>query len=243
MSDATAISWTDHTFNPWLGCQRISPACDNCYAAEWDKRFGGTHWDKGNPPRAMSDANWKKPAKWQRLALELCKRPRVFCGSMCDVFDKRAPEGQRGRLYDVIRSTPMLDWQLLTKRAPNIAKFLPDDWGNGYHNVWLGVTVEDVLFGKPRIDILRQIPARIRFLSIEPLLEDLRELDLTGIHWVIIGGESGPGCRTMNPHWVDSVIEQCRAQNVAVWFKQWGGNTKDKGGHLINDQIIQEWPV
>ncbi|MDH5447262.1 MAG: phage Gp37/Gp68 family protein [Gammaproteobacteria bacterium] len=242
MAEQTQISWTDSTFNPWWGCQRISPACDNCYAAALDHRTGGSYWETGNKPRAMSDANWKKPLRWHHEAQVHGNPRKVFCGSMCDVFDKNAPDGQRERLFELIRQTPMLQWQLLTKRPTNIEKYLPDDWGDGYDNVWLGVTVEDCKYGLPRIDVLKNIPARIRFLSVEPLLQDLGNINLTGIDWVIIGGESGPCSRPMSPEWVDNVMHQCRRQNVAVWFKQWGGNKKDKGGCLVHDAEIKQWP-
>ena len=206
MATTTQISWTDHTFNPWWGCTKVSPGCDNCYAEILDKRFGGNHWEKA-APRIMSDENWKKPHTWNK------KYPdsKVFCGSMCDVFDKNAPEGQRDRLWETIHETPQLQWQLLTKRAPNIEKYLPSDWGNGYKNVWLGVTVEDHKHGLPRIDILRQIPAKTRFLSIEPLLEDIGEINLSGINWVIVGGESGKNARPIFFQWVDSIRKQCKS--------------------------------
>ena len=242
MAEETAISWTDSTFNPWWGCQRISPACDHCYAAALDHRTGGDYWEKGNKPRAMSEANWKKPPKWNLLAINSGNRYRVFCGSMCDVFDKNAPAGQRDRLFTLIRETEHLDWQLLTKRPTNIIKYLPDDWGEGYDNVWLGTTVEDVEYGLPRIDVLRKTPAKLRFLSVEPLLQNLGEVDLTGIDWVIIGGESGPQAREMKLSWVNNLIIQCRGQNVPIWFKQWGGKGKDKGGCLFGGKEIKEWP-
>ena len=136
----------------------------------------------------------------------------------------------------------MIDWQLLTKRAPNIEKCLPYDWCDGYGNVWLGVTVENRAHGLPRLDRLRNIPAKVRFLSIEPLLEDLGSVDLSGIHWVIVGGESGALARPMEQAWADNVIRQCREQGVAVFFKQWGGRRADKGGCTIGGAEIKEFP-
>jgi protein gp37 len=168
-------------------------------------------------------------------------RRRVFCASMCDVFDKNAPNGARDRLWTLIRETPNLDWQLLTKRAPNIEKYLPSDWGNGYPNVWLGVTVENRANGLPRVDILREIPSVVRFLSIEPLLEDLGEVDLQGLHWVIAGGESGPNARPMEASWMFSIRRQCADQGIPFFFKQWGGR-RSKGGCEIDGFEVKEWP-
>lgn len=242
MAEVTGIAWTHHTFNPWWGCEAVSPGCERCYAAALDKRTGGSYWD-GVPPRTMSAHNWKQPDRWQRKAVAANERRRVFSGSMCDWADKRAPDGQRDRLWQVIRDTPMLDWQLLTKRAPNMVKYLPADWGEGYDNVWLGVTVENRAHGLPRLRHLREIPARVRFISAEPLLEDLGEIDLTGIHWCIIGGESGSRPRWMNPVWAQRLIARCREQDVQVFFKQWGGKKADKGGCVINGFELKEFPV
>jgi len=219
MSDITNIAWTDSTFNPWWGCTKVSPACDNCYAAALDRRTGGDYW--AGSLKTLSETNWQKPFTWNRKAAKASIRHRVFSGSMCDVFDNRADPALRARLFEVIRQTPWLDWQLLTKRAPNIAKMLPADWGNGWANVWLGVTCEDVANGLPRIEHLRKVPAVVRFMSIEPLLQDLGQIDLTGIHWVIVGGESGPGHRPMNSAWAENIRSQC--QNTAFFFKQSGG--------------------
>lgn len=248
MADKTEISWTDHTFNPWWGCTKIAPGCDNCYAAAFDKRVGGNHWAgpanaEADKPRLTGEANWKKPYQWNRLAEREGRRHRVFCGSMMDWCDKNAPTGARDKLWQVIRETPHLDWQLLTKRATLIERNLPEDWEDGYENVWLGVTVENVEYGHPRVEALRQIPAKVRFLSCEPLLEDITPIDLNGIGWVIIGGESGPGFRKMEEHWARNLVEHALFQTGAVWFKQWGGNTRDKGGSLIFGREIKSWPL
>jgi protein gp37 len=221
MADHTEIAWTDSTFNPWWGCTKIAPGCDHCYAAALDRRTGGDYW--GTQPKTLSESNWQKPHRWDRKAAQAGIRHRVFCGSMCDWCDKDAPEDQRDRLWGVIRSTPALDWQLLTKRAPRIKTCLPSDWATGYRNVWLGVTVENRKHGLPRIEHLREIPAHVRFLSVEPLLEDVGELDLTGIHWVIVGGESGPAARPMHPDWAGRVVAQCREQAVPVFSSSGAG--------------------
>jgi protein gp37 len=160
---------------------------------------------------------------------------------MCDWTDKNAPAGQRSRLWTLIRETPALDWQLLTKRAPNIKTCLPADWGSGYANVWLGVTVEDRKHGLPRIDLLRRIPSKVRFLSIEPLLEDLGELNLKDIHWVIVGGESGAKFRQMDLAWVENIRKQCFAQGIPFFYKQRGGN-RNMQECLLNGIEIKQWP-
>ncbi len=242
MAEITGIAWTDSTFNPWWGCVKVGPECANCYAATLDKRTGGDHWGIGTKPRAMSDNNWKNPTKWNRKAGEANRRHKVFCGSMCDWCDKNAPEGQRDRLWEMIRNTPNLDWQLLTKRAPNIKKYLPADWGDGYENVWLGVSCGDRKHGLPRVDTLRDIPAKVRFLSIEPLLEDLGKINLEGIHWVIVGGESGPGCRPMELDWVKSIKDQAEDAGVAFFYKQRGGHP-NPDECLLEGIEIKEFPL
>jgi protein gp37 len=242
MAEETEIAWTDSTFNPWWGCTKVAPGCDNCYAEALHNRFGGGHWGPGTTPRMMSIQNWNKPRRWQREAEASGVRRKVFCGSMCDWTDKNAPDGQRERLWQLIRETPNLDWQLLTKRAGNIEKCLPDDWGDGYQNVWLGVTVEDRAHGLKRMEMLKTIPAIVRFLSMEPLLESIGPIELDGIDWVIVGGESGPNARPLKSAWVNDIYNQCGEQMTPFFFKQWGGR-KDKGGCLLNGIEIKQWPI
>ncbi|MCK4706225.1 MAG: phage Gp37/Gp68 family protein [Gammaproteobacteria bacterium] len=242
MAETTNISWCDATFNPWWGCTKVGPGCDHCYAEVLDNRFKGGNWGKGSKPRAMSDNNWKTPYKLQKKAVKEGHRLRVFCGSMCDVFDKNAPAGQRERLWQVIRETPDLDWLLLTKRAPNIKKYLPGDWGEGYSNVWLGVTVENIKHGYPRIDHLRKVPAVVRFLSCEPLLEDIGTPNLKGIGWLIVGGESGVNARPMKRFWFLGLQTLAVLDNIPFFFKQWGGTGKDNGGSLIDGVEVKQWP-
>lgn len=243
MAEITEIAWTDCTFNPWEGCEKVGPGCDFCYAEARDQRFtGGLLWGPDAQRRVMADSNWSKPKKWNRRASENRIPLKVFCGSICDWADKKAPDGQRERLWGLVRETPMLRWQLLTKRAPNIKRFLPDDWGDGYDNVWLGVTVENRKHGLARIDHLRQIPAKVRFLSVEPLIEDLGEINLAGIHWVIVGGESGPFARPLDVAWVARVRSQCEEQGIPFFFKQWGGR-RNKAGCLLNGVEVKQWPA
>jgi len=251
MADETDISWTDHTQNFWWGCTRIAPGCDNCYAAALDKRIGGNHWagpenTNADRPRLTKDKNWDKPVKWNEQAQLEGRRRRVFCGSMMDWCDKNAPAGALDRMWQVIRDTPQLDWQLLTKRATLIERCLPSDWGTGYPNVWLGVTVENVEYGYPRIEILSKIPAKVRFLSCEPLLGRLEKLyqfePMQNIDWAIVGGESGPGARPMHADWANELMQDLDLWNIPIWFKQWGASTRDKGGCLVDGIEIKNWP-
>ncbi len=176
------IAWTDHTFNPWIGCEKVSPACDNCYAERDNKRYGRGELFAGAPPIRTSAAYWKKPLKWNREAETTGKRQRVFCASWADVFDDRVPKQWRLDLWALIAATPNLDWLILTKRPQNIKYMRPDDWSDGYPNVWLGVTAENREQAARRIPILRSIPAAVRFISCEPLLEDITSgLNLDGM--------------------------------------------------------------
>jgi protein gp37 len=232
----TKINWADDTFNPWQGCTKVSNGCDHCYAERQDNRDlqheKKSHWGKGVPRKTMAASTLKKPFAWDRKAAREARRRRVFCASMADWADTEASKGAREKLWETIRKTPHLDWLLLTKRPGNIRKCLPADWGEGYPNVWLGVTAENRLQGLPRIRILRKIPAAIRFVSFEPLLENLGEVDLAGIDWAIIGGETGPKARSMDVRWARSLIAQCKKQKVAVWVKQLGRRPVDDGVKL-----------
>lgn len=235
MGSDTKISWADHTFNPWLGCTPVGDGCLNCYAEIYCHRFG-VEFGEREPRRPIAEKSWRKPHSWDNQAFVQGVRRKVFCGSMCDVFDKRAPEGSRERLWDLIGDTPSLDWLLLTKRGLNMVRYLPwihprANWKTtttassepNRQNIWLGVTVENQKHGLPRIEYLRKVPrgaCRIKFLSIEPFLEDLGDLDLTGIDWVIVGGESGHNARPMDRKWAESIRFQCIDQNIPFFMKQ-----------------------
>lgn len=226
MGENSAISWTDHTWNPWIGCQEVSPACDFCYAKRQNEH---RQWVKGWGPhgerRRTSDANWCKPISWDRKAAKLGIRYRVFCASLADVFDNRVPIQWHADVWMQIRCTPNLDWMLLTKRPQNIAGMLPPDWGDdGYPNVWLGTTVENQAEADRRIPLLLQVPARVRFLSCEPLLGPVSMLGITPnlIGWVIAGGESGSKARPSHPDWFRHLRDQCVSGGVPFHFKQWG---------------------
>lgn len=231
MGDETKIEWTDHTMNFWTGCTRISPGCDHCYAASMSKRNPGTFgsWEPGAERKRTGAQNWNKPIAWNRKAQAAGKRARVFASSMADVFDNKAPDEWRADAWAVIRATPHLDWQMLTKRPQNIARMLPPDWGDGYPNVWLGTTVEDMERARQRLPVLQAVPAAVRFLSCEPLIE---ALDLTpwlaagGVHWVIGGGESGPGFRPIEADWMRALRDQCAQAGTAFFAKQMAGATK-----------------
>lgn len=231
MGENSGIAWTTHTFNPWVGCQRVSPGCEHCYAEGYDKRVGGgidpkdgvkkLRWGAKAPRVRTTVGNWNKPLKWNKASKEAGRRDRVFCSSLADVFEDRAElVPWRKDLFALIAKCPDLDWLLLTKRPENIARMLPADFSaKTWPNVWLGTTVEDQKRANERIPYLVGVDAAVRFLSCEPLLEavDLSKWldeDATGfiglIDWVIIGGESGSDARAFDLAWVRSLINQCR---------------------------------
>jgi protein gp37 len=215
MSGYTAIEWTEQTWNPTTGCTKVSPGCKHCYAETMAKRLqamGAGGYALGfeltvHPGRLDQPLRRRKPTVY-------------FVNSMSDLFHEGVPDAFLDQVLDVIARTPHHTYQVLTKRAERLPQYFAGR--ECPRNLWLGVSVEDRQYGAPRIDCLRQVPALIRFLSVEPLLEDLGHLDFTGIHWVIVGGESGPGARPMSGEWVDAIQAQCRAAGVAFFFKQWG---------------------
>jgi protein gp37 len=235
MGENTKIEWCDHSWNPWVGCTKISPACDHCYAESWAKRTGHPELWQGNR-RRTSAANWKQPIKWNREATERGIRFRVFCASLADVFDNACDDQWRADLFGLIRLTPNLDWQLLTKRignVPTMLRVLGDEAMPP--NVWLGATVVNQEEADRDIPKLLSVPAAVRFLSMEPLLGPVtlnpwllsehgrRHIGAQpGISWVIVGGESGAHARPMNPAWVRSLRDQCAKAQVAFFFKQHG---------------------
>jgi len=228
MAKDSKIEWTHHTFNPWWGCTKVSPACDNCYAELWAKRVGQQIWGSAAPRRFFGETHWREPLLWNEQARITGRRARVFCASMADVFERRSElNDQRTRLWALIQRTPWLDWLVLTKRPQNIESMVP--WTNNWpRNVWLGTSVENQAFAQKRLPILLKIPAAVRFLSCEPLLGSLdlrpwfRRKGLYPIDWVIAGGESGPGARPMHPDWPTNLLSQCQESAVPFHFKQWG---------------------
>lgn len=249
MGKDTNIEWTDHTFSPWWGCTKVSPGCTNCYADSFSKRVGHgkrlpTIWGPKSERRFFGAKHWAEPLQWARAAEREGVRRRVFCASMADVFEDRPDLADaRARLCRVVTETPSLDWLLLTKRPQNVVRLWPDF---GFTpNVWIGTTVEDQRRADERIPELLTIPARVRFLSCEPLLEavdlfaflktplrdrclaELRSPEMPGIDWVIVGGESGHGARPFNLAWARALRDRCRAASVAFFCKQFGAAASD----------------
>lgn len=223
MAENSRIEWTNHTFNPWWGCAKVSAACKYCYAETWAKRVGSKVWGHKAERRFFGDKHWYQPLKWDREAKKDGKRRRVFCASMADVFeDRRELDVQRVRLWRLIEETPNLDWLLLTKRPEKISDLSPWIGGEWPRNVWLGTTIERQKW-VGRIDAILKHTARIHFLSCEPLLGPLDIRAWTSkIDWVIAGGESGPKARPTKPAWVEQLRDQCIGSGVAFHFKQWG---------------------
>jgi protein gp37 len=282
------IQWTTHTFNPWEGCTKVSPGCLNCYAENRNIRFaGGANWGKGAPRRRTSAANWNQPVKWNREAGEKAQlfgniawakqvldqagetqRPRVFCASLADWLDEEVSIEWFADLLELVRSTPQLDWLLLTKRPESWESrlLLADEYQSGREhyeaiafirrwirgtppaNVWIGTTGEDQKRLDERVAAVLKIPARIRFLSIEPQLElvnpeaavygacRLAESEGWGIHWVICGGESGPGARPFFVEWADDLRRRCKSFGVAFFMKQFGSNPRTENANA------HDWP-
>ena len=224
MGADSKIGWTDQTWNPWIGCQEVSPACDNCYAREQNNLRKWTEgWGPHGQRRRTSDHNWKEPLAWDRKAQRLGIRLKVFCGSLCDVFDNRVPAHWHSDVWMQIRCTPHLDWLMLTKRPQNIASQLPDDWGTGYPNVRLGTTTEDQeRYDQRRLHLL-SIPAAGYFFSVEPMLGPVirdRANERGKDIWYICGGESGTKRRELNLEWAESLRDSCARDGVPFFFKQ-----------------------
>lgn len=231
--ERSTIAWTESTFSPWEGCTKASSGCLHCYAETLNRRLRKhENWGPGAPRRRMSASYWQQPLKWNRKAAETGKPTRVF-PSLCDIFDSEGLPDERDRFWELTKATPNLIWLALTKRPQNFGKYLPRDWGTGYQNVWLGVTTETKREAAPRIGLLRETPAVVKFVSAEPLLEDLGQLDLRGIDWMIVGGESGRGARPMSIEWAESIFDQCQAQGVSFFMKQLG-RVAHAGGERLN---------
>lgn len=274
MGKNSKIEWCHHTWNPWIGCTKVSPACDHCYAENlMASRMHVVQWGAGQPRKRTSARNWNDPLRWNAEADRLGVRYRVFCASLADVFDNEVPGAWRADLFDLIEKTPHLDWLLLTKRIGNVVPMMTDVaaslfWmdrlGTGAlpPNVWLGATICNQAEADRDIPKLLATPARVRFLSMEPLLgpvnldahllqccEQFEYCDYgsyghrpeccgtpvprDGLDWVIAGGESGLGARPMHPDWVRSLRDQCAEGKVAFFLKQLGG-VRDKRGALTD---------
>lgn len=228
----SAIPWTQHSFAPWLGCARVSPGCDLCYAEQWTARFHKAQWGPTAPRQRTALSAWRQPLSWNQKAAERGQRELVFCSELSDVFDNQAPDSWRDDLWRLIRATPQLDWLLLSKRPQNIHRMLPTDWADGWANVWLGATIENQTEADRRVPLLLSVPSIRRWLSVEPLLEPVelrRWLGPGKIEWIILGGESGSRARVrpMRSDWARFVRDQCSSADVPLFFKQTGSHRAD----------------
>ena len=258
MAENSHIEWTTHTFNPWMGCTKVSDGCKHCYAETlMDKRHNRVQWGPKGARLRTSPQNWNKPLIWNREAERLGIRYRVFCASLADIFEGPGtmPEESwpvvskaREDLNHMIHVTPFLDWQILTKRPENVTKWGPQgyDWERGGlpKNVWIGTSCEDQKTADERIPHLLRLNAAVRFLSCEPLLGEIqlcfgdRTTWLDNLHWIIVGGESGPGKRPMDMAWARSIRDQCKAANVPFFMKQ-----IDKVQPIPPDLMVREFPA
>lgn len=246
MAENSKIEWTDHTFNPWMGCTKVSPGCDHCYAeALMDTRYGKVQWGPHGERVRTAPANWRKPRQWAKAARESGARPRVFCASLADVFDNQVPVQWRSDLFDLIASTPELDWLLLTKRPQNVGRMMP---AGEWLNVWLGTTCCDRSEYERNWDALRHANAAVHFISYEPALGPLTMFPfphrLAGDEpgkllpdWIICGGESGHGAREMDAEWSRALLKECAWHNVAFFMKQMTGKKP-----IPDDLLVRQFP-
>lgn len=253
MGKETGIAWTEHTFNPWWGCTKVSPGCDNCYAETFDARFGDPHWGKGVPRKIFGDKHWNEPLTWNKAAERASKNALVFCASMADVMDDEAPEGQRERLWELIDKTPFLTWQLLTKRPQRYERYLPETFK--HWNVWLGTSAEDQANYDLRWPILAKQRTRFAglvpvFISYEPALGPLtlckhsHLLDVGVPDWLICGGESGDNRRPMEEKWATDIQRECMAVGTKFFMKQMSARTPSDGAKLIPASLlVREFPL
>lgn len=239
MSPKTKIEWTDATWNPVRGCTKVSPGCKHCYAEAFAERFRGV---KGHPYEQGFDlrlvpSKLLEPFSWASPSM-------VFVNSMSDLFQADVTDEYIIRVVEVMMKANWHTYQVLTKRSERLKQMLngPLRFATATRHIWWGVSVEDRQYGKPRIEHLRETLAEVKFLSIEPLLEDLGEIDLSSMDWVIVGGESGRGARPMEEAWVDSLLRYCRKYKVPFFFKQWGGVQKKKTGRELRGKTYDEFP-
>jgi protein gp37 len=243
MSTKSSIEWTEHTWNPTVGCTKISPGCKHCYAETMAYRL-----------QAMGIAEYKDGFKLRLVPERLDeplrrKKPTMyFVNSMSDLFHNDVPYLFLDRVFDVITQCPQHIFQILTKRADRMARYF--EQREAPANAWLGVSVENRKHGVPRVAVLRGIGAKVRFLSVEPLLESLGPVALDGIHWVIVGGESGPKARPMDPAWAEEILRQCQAMGIPFFFKQWGAygpdgvrRSKKENGRTLGNKEWNEFPM
>jgi protein gp37 len=234
MAQNSNIEWTDSTWNPVTGCTKISSGCKNCYAERMALRLYemGQYRYRNKFQVTLHEDLIETPLKW--------RKPRVvFVNSMSDLFHKDVPLTFIQRVFDTMNRAPQHVFQILTKRSERLLELSPDlNWSP---NIWMGVSIENQS-AVPRVNTLRNVPSRIRFLSIEPLIGPITDIDLTGMHWVIVGGESGPRARPMKPKWVRGIRDLCLKQNVQFFFKQWGGVNKKKTGRKLDGKYWDQRP-
>lgn len=240
MSDRSRIEWTDSTWNPVRGCTKVSPGCKHCYAETFAERFRGVPghpFEQGFDLRLVPE-KLQEPLRW--------RSPRkIFVNSMSDLFHEGVPVDYIVSVGEIMRAANWHVFQVLTKRSERMRELLSRElrWMAEFPHVWFGVSVENRQYGLPRLKELQRTPAKVRFLSIEPLLEDMGPLDLRGIDWVIVGGESGPKARPMREDWVVAIQRQCSAQAVPFFFKQWGGTRKSLTGRELHGRTYDEFPL
>ena len=240
MSDNSKIEWTDATWNPVRGCSKVSPGCAHCYAETFAERFRGVPghpFEHGFDLRLVPE-KLLEPLRW-------AKPKMIFVNSMSDLFHEKVPNDFIEAVATVMAKANWHTYQVLTKRAERMHELLSDElrFAANLPHVWWGVSVENKRQGLPRVDQLRATPVQVRFLSIEPLLEDLGQIDLSGINWVIVGGESGPGARPIDATWVRTIRAQCQEAKVAFFFKQWGGVRKNETGRRLDGRTYDEFPT
>lgn len=255
MAEETGIAWAHSTYNPWIGCTKIAPECDECYAAAADIRFhAGSHWGAGAPRYRTTNRYLLQPNLWNQKAKAKGEPWRVFCASQADVFDNEVDPTWRAQLWHLIKTTPYLTWLLLTKRIGNASDMLPMDWEEGYPNVWLGITTGTQKAFDRDWPKLAQVPARVRWLSIEPQLESVRvrpamsawgALELPD--WIVTGGENAPSSRARPYHleWAEDLLYQSRKHGMYFFMKQLGVNAylrSEPYPHTGKGDEIAEWP-
>jgi len=247
MADKTAIAWCDSTFNPWMGCFKVSQGCTHCYAETLTK--GKMQMDVFGPDTSKrhrtGKSTWAKPRRWNREAQAHQLPSRVFCASLADVFeDAPGPNQWRPEVWEMIRTTPWLDWLILTKRPENIAKMLPDSWADNawgfWPHVWLGTSIEDNRVAE-RAEVLTAVPAAVHFISYEPAIGPGDEIPLEHVEWLIFGGESGPGFRPMKLEWAQDIWDRCKQEEVAFFFKQSAARRTEMGIDALGE-VVREYP-
>lgn len=240
MGENSKIEWCDHTFNPWIGCQKVSPGCDHCYAeAMMDHRYGKVEWGPHGERKRTSEENWRKPFQWAKAARGSGRRPRVFCASLADWLDNQASYEWRIDLAILIDATPELDWLLLTKRIENFEKHAPWLSGEVPANVWLGTTAEDQKHFDRRYAELANIPAPVHFISYEPALGALSVREAYPFpDWIICGGESGKDRRYMEPQWARDLRDECSERSIPFFMKQMTGKAP-----IPPDLMVRQFPI